>query len=154
MVVGACRSDYVGAEMLSELNGKSGNAAGASVYVLSTSGASNEAARWLAARENAADLVGGVALEAHEGIITAHAVAIINDADAAAPTGFRLRGNLGGPRVQCVFHQLLDHAGRALDHFACGNLVGDLFREELDAVHWQAILVRAGMGVYANLWTG
>jgi N-acetylmuramoyl-L-alanine amidase len=36
---------------------------GASVYVLSTRGASSEAARWLAERENAADLVGGVTLE-------------------------------------------------------------------------------------------
>ena len=36
---------------------------GSSVYVLSTRGASSEAARWLAERENAADLVGGVTLE-------------------------------------------------------------------------------------------
>lgn len=36
---------------------------GSSVYVLSSRGASNEAARWLADRENAADLVGGVKLE-------------------------------------------------------------------------------------------
>ena len=36
---------------------------GSSVYVLSQRGASSEAARWLAERENAADLVGGVSLE-------------------------------------------------------------------------------------------
>ncbi len=36
---------------------------GASVYVLSEHGASNEAARWLADRENAADLMGGVRLD-------------------------------------------------------------------------------------------
>ena len=36
---------------------------GASVYVLSVHGASNEAARWLAERENAADLMGGVRLD-------------------------------------------------------------------------------------------
>ena len=36
---------------------------GASVYVLSSRGATNEATRWLADRENAADLVGGVKLE-------------------------------------------------------------------------------------------
>jgi N-acetylmuramoyl-L-alanine amidase len=35
---------------------------GSSVYVLSERGASNEAARWLAERENAADLIGGVSL--------------------------------------------------------------------------------------------
>ncbi|PZN29572.1 MAG: N-acetylmuramoyl-L-alanine amidase, partial [Proteobacteria bacterium] len=37
--------------------------AGSSVYVLSARGASDEAARWLAERENAADLLGGVKLE-------------------------------------------------------------------------------------------
>jgi N-acetylmuramoyl-L-alanine amidase len=36
---------------------------GSSVYTLSERGASSEAARWLAARENAADLVGGVSLD-------------------------------------------------------------------------------------------
>jgi len=36
---------------------------GSSVYVLSPRGASSEAARWLAERENAADLVGGLALD-------------------------------------------------------------------------------------------
>jgi N-acetylmuramoyl-L-alanine amidase len=36
---------------------------GASVYVLSERGASNESARWLAERENAADLMGGVSLD-------------------------------------------------------------------------------------------
>jgi N-acetylmuramoyl-L-alanine amidase len=36
---------------------------GASVYVLSEHGASNEAARWLADRENASDLMGGVKLD-------------------------------------------------------------------------------------------
>lgn len=37
--------------------------AGSSVYVLSARGASDESARWLADRENAADLVGGVKLD-------------------------------------------------------------------------------------------
>jgi N-acetylmuramoyl-L-alanine amidase len=36
---------------------------GSSVYVLSRRGASSEAARWLAAQENSADLVGGVSLD-------------------------------------------------------------------------------------------
>jgi N-acetylmuramoyl-L-alanine amidase len=36
---------------------------GSSVYILSQRGASSEAARWLAERENASDLIGGVSLE-------------------------------------------------------------------------------------------
>ncbi|MFD0737933.1 N-acetylmuramoyl-L-alanine amidase [Lysobacter koreensis] len=39
------------------------NAKGSSVYVLSLKGASSQRARWLADKENAADLIGGVRLE-------------------------------------------------------------------------------------------
>jgi len=39
------------------------SATGSSVYVLSTKGASSQRARWLADKENAADLVGGVRLQ-------------------------------------------------------------------------------------------
>src|SRR5690606_38076183 len=39
-----------------------GNVTGSSVYVLSSRGASSEAARWLAEQENAADLKGGIKL--------------------------------------------------------------------------------------------
>lgn len=39
---------------------------GSSLFVLSQNGASSEAARWLAERENAADLVGGVSLDDRE----------------------------------------------------------------------------------------
>ncbi len=42
---------------------------GASVYTLSTRGASSEAARWLAKSENAADLVGGVSLSDKEDVL-------------------------------------------------------------------------------------
>ncbi len=43
--------------------------AGSSVYVLSSRGASDEAARWLAERENAADLVGGVSLDDKDDVL-------------------------------------------------------------------------------------
>jgi N-acetylmuramoyl-L-alanine amidase len=42
---------------------------GSSVWVLSTKGAGSEAARWLAARENAADLVGGVSLDDKDDVL-------------------------------------------------------------------------------------
>ena len=45
------------------------NASGSSVYVLSTKGASSQRARWLADKENAADLVGGVRLQQTEGTL-------------------------------------------------------------------------------------
>lgn len=42
---------------------------GSSVYVLSARGASDESARWLADRENAADLVGGVTLDDKDDVL-------------------------------------------------------------------------------------
>ncbi|OQY54175.1 MAG: hypothetical protein B6247_12535 [Candidatus Parabeggiatoa sp. nov. 2] len=42
---------------------------GTSVYMLSRSGASSEAARWLAEKENAADLIGGVSLSDKDGLL-------------------------------------------------------------------------------------
>jgi len=44
-------------------------ARGSSVYVLSTKGASSQRARWLADKENAADLIGGVRLQQAEGTL-------------------------------------------------------------------------------------
>ena len=54
-----------GADLLVSIHAdafKNNRANGASVFALSLSGASNEAALWLAERENAADLMGGVTL--------------------------------------------------------------------------------------------
>jgi N-acetylmuramoyl-L-alanine amidase len=48
---------------------KNAKVKGASVYTISHRGASSEAARWLADRENAADLVGGVKLDDKDGML-------------------------------------------------------------------------------------
>lgn len=48
---------------------KNPNVTGASVFTLSRSGATSEAARWLADNENAADLVGGVSLDDKDDIL-------------------------------------------------------------------------------------
>ncbi len=45
------------------------NARGASVYMLSRRGASSEVAKWLAEKENAADLVGGVSLNDKDDVL-------------------------------------------------------------------------------------
>ncbi|TKS54281.1 N-acetylmuramoyl-L-alanine amidase [Luteimonas yindakuii] len=45
------------------------NAKGSSVYVLSLRGASSQRARWLADKENAADLIGGVRLQEADGTL-------------------------------------------------------------------------------------
>lgn len=48
---------------------KNPRVSGSSVYVLSARGASDEASRWLEARENAADLVGGVSLDDKDDVL-------------------------------------------------------------------------------------
>lgn len=48
---------------------KKNHVKGASVFTLSSSGASSEAARWLADSENASDLVGGVSLDDKEEVL-------------------------------------------------------------------------------------
>ena len=45
-----------------------------------------------------------MAFEAHEGIITAHAVTIIRDADETAPAGLYLYGDAACSGIQCIFH--------------------------------------------------
>ncbi|MGR3983762.1 MAG: N-acetylmuramoyl-L-alanine amidase, partial [Gammaproteobacteria bacterium] len=48
---------------------KNRNARGASVYALSRRGASSETAKWLANKENASDLIGGVSLGEKEDLL-------------------------------------------------------------------------------------
>lgn len=48
---------------------KDASVKGASVYTLSNTGASSEAARWLADSENAADLIGGVSLDDKDDVL-------------------------------------------------------------------------------------
>ena len=48
---------------------KNRNVRGASVYTLSERGASSEAAKWLATRENAADLIGGIKLREKDDVL-------------------------------------------------------------------------------------
>ena len=62
---------------------------GSSVYVLSQKGATDEASRWLAERENAADLVGGVSLDNKDDLLASvlldlSQTAALNASQAAA----------------------------------------------------------------------
>jgi N-acetylmuramoyl-L-alanine amidase len=75
-------------------------ARGASVFVLSRRGASSEAARWLAARENAADLVGGVSLDDKDDMLASVLLDLSQSAAqeaslAAAQKVYRNLGRLG-----------------------------------------------------------
>jgi N-acetylmuramoyl-L-alanine amidase len=81
---------------------------GSSVYVLSQRGASSEAARWLAEKENAADLVGGVSLDDKDGVLASVLLDLSQSATrhaslSAASKVYRELGRVGkvhGRRVQ------------------------------------------------------
>jgi N-acetylmuramoyl-L-alanine amidase len=81
---------------------------GASVYVLSLRGASDEAARWLAERENAADLIGGVSLDDKSDVLASVLLdvtqkeAVSNSVEAADSVLAALRrvGPVHGKRVR------------------------------------------------------
>jgi N-acetylmuramoyl-L-alanine amidase len=83
-------------------------ARGSSVYVLSLRGASDEAARWLAERENAADLMGGVSLDDKSDVLASVLLdvtqkeAVSNSVEAADSVLAALRriGTVHRPRVQ------------------------------------------------------
>jgi N-acetylmuramoyl-L-alanine amidase len=81
---------------------------GSSVYVLSLRGASDEAARWLAESENAADLKGGVSLDDKDGVLASvlldvtqkESVSSSVDAADSVLASLRRIGTVHRPRVQ------------------------------------------------------
>ncbi len=81
---------------------------GSSVYVLSLRGASDEASRWLAERENAADLMGGVSLDDKNDVLASVLLdvtqkeAVSNSVEAADSVLASLRrvGSVHGARVK------------------------------------------------------
>ena len=83
----------------------------------------------------ALNLAGGVTFEAEQGVIAAHAEAVIGHAHEAPAAGLHFDGEAARAGVEGVLNEFLDHAGRALDHFAGGDLVGDVLGEQANAVH-------------------
>ncbi|WP_455366888.1 N-acetylmuramoyl-L-alanine amidase [Kaarinaea lacus] len=90
---------------------RNGRAKGASVYVLSQRGASSEAARWLAASENDADLIGGVSLDDKDDLLASVLLDLSQNATLAASmdVGERILGEL--KRVGNVHKRQVEHAG-------------------------------------------
>ena len=84
---------------------------GSSVYVLSQRGATDEAARWLAARENAADLVGGVKLQGKDEVLAQVLLDLSQTAtiDASFLLADRVLGELG--RLGPLHKEAVQQAG-------------------------------------------
>ncbi len=87
------------------------SASGSSVYVLSTRGASSEAARWLADSENAADLVGGLRLADKDEKLAS--VLLDLSLDAQLESSFFLAGRILGElrKVGNVHKSDIERAG-------------------------------------------
>jgi len=105
------KARQLGADMFVSIHADSvqnRDVSGSSVYVLSLRGASDEAARWLAERENAADLMGGVSLDDKNDVLASVLLdvtqkeAVSNSVEAADAVLASLRrvGTVHGSRVR------------------------------------------------------
>lgn len=87
------------------------SAHGSSVFTLSEHGASNEAARWLAEKENAADLVGGVSLDDKDEVLASVLLDLSQTAtqEASHEMAAKVLGELG--RHGVLHHRDVQRAG-------------------------------------------
>lgn len=84
---------------------------GSSVFVLSQRGASSEMARWLAARENAADLVGGVSLDDKDDLLAEVLLDLAQTATLEASSGVANNVLQEMRRLGKVHKRDVQHAG-------------------------------------------
>lgn len=89
---------------------RNGQASGATVYMLSEKGATDEAARWAAERENASDLIGGVSLSDKDDLLRRVLVDLSQSAaiSASSVVGTRVIEQLG--RVTAMRRTDVQHA--------------------------------------------
>jgi hypothetical protein len=69
------------------------------------------------------------------GVFRVHACPVVRDAHQERAALRDVHGDRLRSRVDGVFDQLLDYAGRALDHLTSGDLVGQGVVEHVDAGH-------------------
>jgi len=81
------------------------------------------------------DFAGGMPFEAHECVVAAHAEAVVGDADQRSATALDLDSDSRGLGVDGIFDEFFDDAGGTFNNLTGGDLVGDSFREEADAIH-------------------
>jgi hypothetical protein len=76
-----------------------------------------------------------VALEGEQGVVAAHALAVVGYANQLAAAAFDLHLDARGAGVQGILQQLLYYGGRTVNHLARSDLIGDLVRKNADAAH-------------------
>src|SRR5215469_4192665 len=82
-----------------------------------------------------ADFRRGVTLEGEHSVVVQHAPTIIDDLDKLASTGLDVDADSARARIERVLQQLLHNGCGTLHHLAGGNLVGNVFGEDVDAAH-------------------
>ncbi|MEE9160379.1 MAG: N-acetylmuramoyl-L-alanine amidase [Gammaproteobacteria bacterium] len=87
---------------------------GSSVYILSNRGASSEAARWLAERENASDLVGGVSLDDKDDVLASVLLDLSQTASLEASIGVADRVLIGLKQLGKTHKKHVQSAGFAV----------------------------------------
>ncbi len=90
---------------------KNHNVQGSSVYVLSENGASSEAARWLAEKENSVDFIGGVTLETEDKLLKEVLIDLSQNAVLDASTNIADKVLDGLKKVGKVHKPSVQHAG-------------------------------------------
>ena len=90
---------------------KDPRATGASVFVLSERGASNEAARWLAEKENSSDLAGGVKLEDKSPILASVLLDLSQTASQSASHELASQVIANLMKVTDLHHKAVQRAG-------------------------------------------
>src|SRR5215469_3786515 len=82
-----------------------------------------------------ADFRRGVTLEREHSIVVQHAPTIVDDLDKLASTRLDVDADAARARIEGVLQQLFDNGCGTLNHLAGGNLVRDVFREDVDTAH-------------------
>ena len=80
-----------------------------------------------------------MALEGQQGVVAHHAAAVVGDLDELLAAGLDLDLDAGGAGIERIFEQFLDHRSRPLHHFAGGDLVGNVFRKNVDSAHGERV---------------
>jgi hypothetical protein len=78
----------------------------------------------------------GVAFQAKQRVIPAHADAVISYSNQASPAGPNFDCDASRLSIESVFDQFLDDACRPFDDFARRDLVGDMIGKQSDTIHF------------------
>lgn len=79
-----------------------------------------------------------MSLEATPGIFRTHPFTVVDDLHQRLPGIIEDEVDLCGVGIDCVFQQFLYGTGRTLNHFAGGDLIGDVVWQDVNGVGQRA----------------